>query len=98
MAELGIPQFGVPLCVIPFAPDVDLETMSAIITNFTTFKHQYLEGELEAAFPNYFIGEINKELGDQPAFDEAIVTKYKSENNIEDTPPASGRLLAGESK
>lgn len=79
MADLGIPQFGVSLCTIPFAEDVDLKDMRPLIQDFTKFKHQYLIDKLDAAFPDYFISQIRKDL-ESDEFYAAISAKYKELN------------------
>jgi len=79
LADLGIPQFGVSLCTIPFAEDVDLKDMRPLIQDFTKFKHQYLIDKLDAAFPDYFISQIRKDL-ESDEFYAAISAKYKELN------------------
>ena len=48
---------------------------------FTKFKHEYLKGELDAAFPNYFITQIKKSL-ERSNFNSAIVKKYQEQNPV----------------
>lgn len=81
MAEIGIPMFGVSICTIQFKEDLDLEAMQTLISDFTTFKHQYLENELDSAFPDYFIGLIKPDL-EMEGFDDTIIATYRETNPI----------------
>ena len=74
-------MFGVSLCTIPFSEDLDLDAMAALIKDFTKFKHEYLEGELDAAFPDYFVTQIKKSL-ERSSFNSAIVKKYQEQNPV----------------
>ena len=84
MADIGIPMFGVSICTIPFEESLDLEAMRTLIADFTTFKHQFLEGEVDAAFPDYFIEMIKPDL-EVEGFDDTIIATYR------ETTPLSSR-------
>jgi len=74
----GMPKF-VSICTIPFADGMLLEDMRSLLKDFTEFKHEELKRDLDAAFPDYFIKIIKKDLAKRN-FDEDIIRKWKQDN------------------